>query len=95
MTPSPDALLRWLTRRDYAIAPAIGATCAMRPGEVRSRLAGLESRRFVASRPDTTTTTPMRRVYHVTGEGKRAARIGETGMQDRGFGHLPAASGQP
>ena len=75
MTPFSDILiLRWLFRRDHAAAPAIGAACAMTPGEIRSRLAAMASLRLVSSRQDKT-TTPPRRVYFVTGEGRRAAGI--------------------
>ena len=75
MNPSSDVLiLRWLARRTNAAAPAIGAACAMVPGEIRARLASLESRRLVSSRSDKD-TTPPRRVYAVTGEGRRAAGI--------------------
>ncbi len=78
MIPSPDAIiLRWLARRDHAAAPTIGTACAMTPGEIRSRLAAMESRRLVASRQDKTTTSP-RRVYFVTSEGRRAAGIIDT-----------------
>ena len=73
MTPTLT-ILRWLARRDAATAPAIGAACAMTPGEIRSRLAGLESRRLVSSRSDKD-ATPPRRVYFVTGGGRRAAGI--------------------
>lgn len=81
MTRSDALILRWLARRDNAAAPAIGAACAMTPGEVRSRLAAMESLRLVSNRQDKT-TTPPRRVYFVTGEGRRAAGIVETRMQD-------------
>ncbi len=71
MTLPPDILiLRWLSRRDHAAAPTIGTACAMTPGEIRARLAALESRRLVSSRQDKT-TTPPRRVYFVTSEGAR------------------------
>ena len=74
----PDLLiLRWLARRTYAAAPAIGAACAMVPGEIRARLASLESRRLVSSRSDKD-ATPPRRVFFVTGEGRRAAGIIDT-----------------
>ena len=77
MTASPDALiLRWLARRDAATAPAIGAACAMTPGEIRARLAAMESRRLVSSRSDKD-TTPPRRLYFVTREGRRAAGISD------------------
>ena len=78
MTASPDALiLRWLARRDAATAPTIGTACAMAPGEVRARLAALESRRLVSSRSDKDTIPPSR-LYFVTGEGMRAAGIIDT-----------------
>ena len=77
MTSSPDlVILRWLARRDHAAAPTIGAACAMPPGEIRTRLAALESRRLVASRSEKD-GTPPRRVFYVTGEGKRAAGISD------------------
>ena len=81
MTRSDALILRWIARRDHAAAPAIGAACAMTPGEVRARLAAMESLRLVASRPDKA-TTPPRRVYFTTGEGRRAAGLVDTGMQD-------------
>lgn len=72
---SPDTvILRWLARRDAATAPSIGAAWAMAPGEIRSRLAALESRRLVSGRTDKG-VVPPRRVYIVTGEGRRAAGI--------------------
>ena len=46
----------------------------MAPGEIRSRLAALESRRLVSGRTDKG-VVPPRRVYIVTGEGRRAAGI--------------------
>ena len=77
------SVLRWLARRDSASAPSIGAACAMSPGEVRSRLTAMESLRRVASRQDKA-TVPPRRVYYVTGEGRRAAGIIDARMQDVG-----------
>ena len=72
---SPDTLiLRWLARRTAVPAPEIGTACAMAPGEIRSRLAALESRRLLSSRSDKD-TTPPRRIFFVTGEGRRAAGI--------------------
>ena len=41
----------------------------MMPGEVRSRLAHLESLRFIAGRQDK--GTPPSRVYLITNEGRR------------------------
>ena len=47
MTTVPDlVILRFLARRDHATASAIGAACAMAPGEVRARLVMLESHRI-------------------------------------------------
>ena len=78
LSTSPDTvILRWLARRTAAPAPEIGTACAMAPGEIRSRLAALESRRLVSSRSDKDTTRP-RRVYFVTSEGRRAAGIIDT-----------------
>ena len=74
-------ILRWLVRRDHAAAPAIGTGCGMAPAEVRARLVRLESQRFVASRSERQ-SVPPRRVYHVTGEGRRAAGIADAQMQD-------------
>ncbi len=75
---SPDTLiLRWLARRTAAPAPEIGTACAMAPGEIRARLAAMESRRLVSSRQDKDTTRP-RRVYFVTGEGRHTAGLVDT-----------------
>ena len=75
MTTVPDlVILRFLARRDHATASAIGAACAMAPGEVRARLVMLESQHFIAGRQDKD-TSPPRRVYFVTAEGRRAAGI--------------------
>ena len=60
-----------------ATAPAIGAACAMTPGEVRTRLSAMESRRLVASRSDKAAAGLSRRAFYVTGEGKRAAGIND------------------
>ena len=66
MIPSPDlAILRWLAARDHAHAPALGTGCNMAPGDVRTRLSALESRRLVASRPDKA-TMPPRGAFYVT-----------------------------
>ena len=68
---SPDALiLHLLLGRSHATAAAIGATCRLSPGEVRSRLAHLESLRHVTSRQDNRMTPPAR-VYAITAEGRR------------------------
>ncbi len=48
MTPSLDVtILRWLARRTNAAAPAIGAACAMVPGEIRARFVALETLQHV------------------------------------------------
>ena len=66
---SPDALiLSVLLDRPHAT----GAACRMSPGEVRSRLAHLESLRLVTSRSDK--GTPPSRVYAVTPEGRRKVK---------------------
>ena len=65
------SILRWLSRRESASASAIGAACAMSPGEVRSRLAAMENQRAIASRLDKS-VTPPRRVYLLTAEGRRS-----------------------
>lgn len=68
---SPDAIiLRLLLDRPHTTATAIGAACRMTPGEVRSRLAHLESLRHVTSRHDKGAVPPVR-VYAVTTEGRR------------------------
>lgn len=68
---SPDALiLRLLFDRPQATAAAIGTACRLSAGEVRSRLAHLESLRHVTSRQDKGTVPPTR-VYAVTVEGRR------------------------
>lgn len=77
MTPSPDlCILRFLAACTHASAPEIGTACAMAPGELRARLASLESRRLVSSRSDKG-AVPPRRLYFVTGEGRRAAGISD------------------
>ncbi len=71
MTPSPDAtILVLLCQRLQATAAEIGITCQMTAGEVRSRLAGLESRRPVAGRLDARLAPPAR-AFAITGEGRR------------------------
>ena len=76
MTTGPAELLilRWLTCRDHAPAPAIGTACSMAPAEVRTRLVSLESQRRVASRSDKQ-GKQSQRVYYVTAEGRRAAGL--------------------
>ncbi len=71
MNPSSDAaIVVLLCQRPQATAAEIGITCRMTAGEVRSRLAGLESRRFVAGRHGMRLVPPAR-VFAVTGEGRR------------------------
>lgn len=68
---SPDTLiLAFLAERIQATAPAIQAACRMTPGEVRSRLAHLESLRHVTSRQDARLVPPAR-AFMITGEGRR------------------------
>ena len=68
---SPNALiLGLLVGRSHATAAAIGTACRLTPGEVRSRLAHLESLRHVTSRQDKSTIPPTR-VYLITSEGRR------------------------
>lgn len=69
-------LLRFLARRGHttATASAIGAACAMTPGEVRGHLAALESQRLVAGRHDAMARPPGR-VFGITAEGLRAAGL--------------------
>lgn len=68
---SPDAtILTLLCQRSQATAAAIGAACRMTPGEVRTRLAGLESRRLVVGRHDVRLVPPAR-TFTITGEGRR------------------------
>lgn len=77
MTSSTDlAILRHLAAHTHAAAAEIGITCRMTAGEVRARLAGLESRRYVGSRQDKS-TAPPRRVYYVTAEGRRRAGVSD------------------
>lgn len=72
---SPDILiLRLLLDRPQATAAAIGAACRLMPGEVRSRLAHLESLRLIIGRQDARHTPPAR-VYMLTGEGRRKLGI--------------------
>lgn len=73
---SPDTLiLRLLLERPHATAAAIGTACRMKPGEVRSRLAGLESQRLIAGRQDDRVVAPAR-VFVITSEGQR--KVGRT-----------------
>ena len=52
--------------------------CWMTPGEVRARLVMLESQRLVAGRPDKDAPPGKpRRIYVVTGEGRRKAGISD------------------
>ncbi len=68
---SPDILiLTFLFERTQATAAEIQAACRLLPGEVRSRLAHLESLRHVISRTDTRLVPPAR-VFILTGEGRR------------------------
>ncbi len=74
MTPSPDAaILVLLRRRSQATAAEIGTTRRMTAGGVRSRLAGLESRRLVAGHHDARLVPPAR-VFAATGEGRRGVQ---------------------
>lgn len=66
-----DAILSYLAAR--VAAAAIGEACGMSPGDVRARLAQLESQRHVVSRPGGL-AKPLCRVFLVTAEGRR--RIG-------------------
>lgn len=68
---SPDTLILALLRdQAQATAAATGKACHMTPGEVRSRLAHLESLRLVTSRQDALSVPPGR-VYAITTEGRR------------------------
>ncbi len=67
---SPDVLIfRLLLDRPHAMAAAIGTACRMTPGDVRSRLAHLESLRLITGRQDK--GTPPSKVYLITNEGRR------------------------
>ena len=71
MTPSSDAaILILLCHRPQATAAAIGDACRMSPGEVRARLAGLESRRLITGRQDARLVPPAR-AFVITSEGRR------------------------
>ena len=77
---SPDAvILRFLNDRSQATAAAIGEACCMTPGEVRGRLAGLESQRLITGRQDTRLVPPAR-TFVITGEGRRRPTKGRTVM---------------
>ena len=68
---SPNTIiLRFLCDRSQATAAAIGNACRMAPGEVRARLAGLESQRLITSRQDARLVPPAR-TFMITGEGRR------------------------
>ena len=77
MTPSPElAILRHLATRTHSSAAEIGISCRMTAAEVRARLVMLESMRLVAGRPEPDAPRGKpRRVYAVTGEGRRKAGI--------------------
>ena len=71
---SPDSLiLKLLCERSQASAASIGTACRVAPGDVRSRLAHLESLRLITSRQDRGATPPVR-VYAITSEGRRMAK---------------------
>ncbi len=77
MTPSPDlAILRFLAAHAHSSAAEIGRACKMTAAEVRARLVMLESMRLVSSR-QYAGTTPPRRAYVLTGEGRRKAGISD------------------
>ena len=86
-------ILRWLSDHDSATASAIGAACAITPASLRTRLAAMECLRLVASRQDKT-TVPPRRVFSITGEGRRAAGISDTKMQNGSLGASASAEGK-
>ena len=68
---SPDAaILAFLSERTQATAPVIQSACRMTPGEVRSRLAGLESQRLVTGRQDVRLVPPAR-AFGITAEGRK------------------------
>jgi hypothetical protein len=73
---SPDTLiLAFLSKRTQATTPAIQAACHMTPGELRTRLAWLESQRFITGRQDARLVPPAR-AFMITSEGRR--RIGRS-----------------
>ncbi len=77
MTPSPElAILRHLAARTHASAAEIGRACSMPPAEVRARLVMLEGMRLVSGR-QYVGTTPPRRAYVLTGEGRRKAEAAD------------------
>ena len=68
---SPNTIiLRFLCEHSQATAAAIGEACRMTPGEVRARLAGLESQRLITGRQDARLVPPAR-AFMITGEGRR------------------------
>ena len=69
---SPDAtiLVRLCQSASRLRRPEIGEACRMKLGEVRARLVGLESRRFVVGRQDALRVPPAR-TFTITGEGRR------------------------
>ncbi len=77
VTPSPDlAILRFLAAHAHSSAAEIGRACTMTAAEVRARLVMLESMRLVSSR-QYAGTTPPRRAYVLTEEGRRKAGISD------------------
>lgn len=69
-------MLTFLGDQTQATAAAIGTACAMAPGDVWPRLVMLKSMRLVSGRQDNAKGKP-RRVYVVTGEGRRKAGISD------------------
>ncbi len=79
MTPSPElAILRFLAAHAHSSATEIGRACSMPAAEIRARLVMLESMRLVSSR-QYAGTTPPRRAYVLTGEGRRKVGISDAG----------------
>ncbi len=73
VTSSPETLiLRFLAAQAHSSAAEIGRACNMTAAEVRARLVMLESMRLVSGR-QYAGTTPPRRAYVLTGEGRLKA----------------------
>ena len=75
--PSPDlAIVQHLAGCTYTTASEIARACKLGPATTRAHLVILETMCLVAGRQDLDSKAP-RRVYVVTGEGRRKAGISD------------------
>ncbi len=75
------AILRFIAAHAHSSAAEIGRACKMTAAEIRARLVMLESMRLVSSR-QYAGTTPPRRAYVLTEEGRRKAGIKDARVRD-------------